>query len=92
MIAALPDDILDELRVLVNTVLLPGGGSFRAWRRSAHKFTKPFFIVQGECVIVGASHPHGLSCILVSHTIRLFLLLYIQMANTEDKHADSTFK
>ena len=33
MVAALPDDILDELRVLVNTVLLPGGGSCRAWRR-----------------------------------------------------------
>ena len=33
MVAALPDDILDELRVLVNIVLLPGGGSCRAWRR-----------------------------------------------------------
>ena len=33
MVAALPDDILDDLRVLINTVLLPGRGSFRAWRR-----------------------------------------------------------
>ena len=32
IITALPDDN-DELRVLVNTVLLPGGGSCRAWRR-----------------------------------------------------------
>ena len=33
MLAALPDDILDDLMVLVNTVLQPGGGIFRAWRR-----------------------------------------------------------
>ena len=33
MVAALPDDILDDLRVLINTILLPGRGSFRAWRR-----------------------------------------------------------
>ena len=33
MVAALPDDILDDLRVLINIVLLPGRGSFRAWRR-----------------------------------------------------------
>ena len=32
VVPALPDDN-DELRVLVNTVLLPGGGSCRAWRR-----------------------------------------------------------
>ena len=33
MVAALRDDILDDLSVLVNTILQPGGGPFRAWRR-----------------------------------------------------------